>query len=103
MHAEKMKIKGIHFPSLGLLAFIGSAQQNIANIQTAYTLVKEQNAFTGYKDMRLLLAIQVVIEEKLQDSSIFYIGTAKSVQAIIQAKQASTTASISSNSCLKRR
>jgi hypothetical protein len=95
MHAEKVKINGIHFPSLGLLSYIGSPEQMIPDIQTAYTLLKEEQAFTGYNDMCLVLAIKRGTEEKLQDSSIFSIGTAISIQAIIQAQQEAITASIS--------
>ncbi|WP_203364506.1 DUF4003 family protein [Bacillus sp. REN10] len=91
---EGVKIKGIHYPIIGILALLATPDQLMDEIMTLYHVFKGEKLFKWYQEMSLLIAAQLVIKEKMQDSSVVTAGLAVSIEAILQAQQAAMFAAI---------
>lgn len=103
---HSIKIKGMHYPALGVLALLENKETAISDILMIYSLLKEKKELRWHKDMSFLLAIQMFVQDHIRHNDILSIGMAANIQAIIQAQEtasiaaiavASTAASSSSN------
>ncbi|SHE15328.1 Uncharacterised protein [Chlamydia abortus] len=93
--SEKVKIKGMHYPALGVLALIDIPENTLADVIKAYSHFNESKLFRWYKDMSLLVAIQLYVQQIIADNSVLSVGIATSIQTILQAQQAAMIAVIS--------
>lgn len=98
LQSKKVKIKGMHYPAIGVLAILDTPENTLSDIIKAYSKFNESKLFRWYKDMSLLVAIQLYVQEKIADKSILSVGIATSIQAILQAQQTAMLVSISAAS-----
>ncbi|WP_046178195.1 DUF4003 family protein [Domibacillus tundrae] len=83
-----LKIKGMHYPSLGIIALSGNIEEHV---QTALEL-KESSALKWSKDMAITLASIFASQAMIESSA----SLTAAVQAMIQAQQAVIAASTAS-------
>ncbi|WP_338752778.1 DUF4003 family protein [Bacillus sp. FJAT-52991] len=95
LRSRGVKVKGTHYSVVGMLALLATPDQLIDEVMSLYHVFKEEKRFKWYQDMSLLIAVQLVIKEKMKDSSVMTAGLAVSIEAILQAQQAAMFAVIS--------
>jgi len=95
---QSIKIKGMHYPSLGVLALLEDKKTAIPDILMTYSHFKEKKQLRWYKDMSFLLAIQMFVQDKIKNNDILSIGMAANIQAILQAQEAASIAAITAAS-----
>lgn len=92
---HNLKIKGIHFSTIGVLALLDEPEKYIYEIISIDSILNEKKLFRWYKEMSSLFSIQMLVKDKIQDKDLLSIGTATNIQAIILAQQAASIAAIS--------
>ncbi|MFP7732050.1 DUF4003 family protein [Priestia aryabhattai] len=95
-----IKVKAMHYPVVGLLALFEKPENEIEII---YQVVKQLNAdklFKWHKDINVMLAVNLVISEKLNNSRLVETGIYTTIETIIQAQQAAMLAVIASTSAV---
>jgi hypothetical protein len=95
-----IKVKAMHYPIIGLLALFERPENEIKVI---YEVVKQLNVdklFKWHKDINVMLAVNLVISEKLTDSRLVEAGIYTTIETIIQAQQAAMLAVIASTSAV---
>lgn len=91
---HSIKIKGMHYPALGVLALLKKPETSIPDIFMIYSLLKEKKPLRWYKDLCFLLAIQMYVQDTIENNDILSIGMAVNIQAILQAQEAANIAAI---------
>jgi hypothetical protein len=95
-----IKVKAMHYPVVGLLALFEKPEKEIEII---YEVVKQLNAdklFKWHKDINVMLAVNLIISEKLNNSRLVETGIYTTIETIIQAQQAALLAVIASTSAV---
>lgn len=95
-----IKVKAMHYPVIGLLALFEKPE---TEIEIIHEVVKQLNAdklFKWQKDINVMLAVNLVISEKLKDSRLVETGIYTTIETIIQAQQAAMLAVIASTSAI---
>ncbi|MEN3778939.1 DUF4003 family protein [Priestia megaterium] len=95
-----IKVKAMHYPVIGLLALFEKPE---TEIEIIHEVVKQLNAdklFKWQQDINVMLAVNLVISEKLKDSRLVETGIYTTIETIIQAQQASMLAVIASTSAV---
>ncbi|PAQ14630.1 hypothetical protein CD798_10110 [Bacillaceae bacterium SAOS 7] len=95
LRSRGVKVKGTHYPIIGILALLATPDQLMDEVMNLYDVFKEEKIFKWYRDMSLLVAAQLVIKEKVKDSGVATASLAVSIEAILQAQQAAVFAAIS--------
>lgn len=96
LQRKGIALKRMHYPSLGLLALVSPQQENVGDVVALYEALKKEKTFRFSRDMVLLIAIQIIISEKIKDNNILDIGLTTTIEAIIQAQQVAMIAAVSS-------
>lgn len=91
---NRYKVKGVHYPSLGIIALSGQTDKAVSLVQELTAL----KTFRWYKDLALTIAA-IFVSQDYADATA---GLTAAVEAMIQAQQAAmiaaTTAAISASS-----
>ncbi|MGM7636833.1 DUF4003 family protein [Bacillus sp. Hm123] len=95
LRSQGVKVKGTHYPIIGMLAILAEPDQLMDEVISLSDVLKEEKIFKWYRDMSLLVAAQLVIKDKVEDSNVATASLAVSIEAILQAQQAAMFAAIS--------
>lgn len=93
-------MKAMYYPIIGLLALFEKPE---TEIEIIHEVVKQLNAdklFKWQKDINVMLAVNLVISEKLKDSRLVETGIYTTIETIIQAQQVPMLAVIASTSAV---
>ncbi|MGV3465388.1 MAG: DUF4003 family protein [Heyndrickxia sp.] len=91
---QSIKIKGMHYPALGVLTLLKNKETAISDILMIYSQLKERKQLHRYKDICFLIAIQMFVQDHISQNDIFSIGMAANIQTILQAQEAASIAAI---------
>ncbi|RJS61236.1 DUF4003 family protein [Bacillus sp. PK3_68] len=90
-----LKVKGLHYPLIGLLALTASPQELIEEVLILAETLNQEKLFKWYRDMGLLIAGQIVVREKISEDQAAFTSFAVSIEAVLQAQQAAMIAVMS--------
>ncbi|MGC8230126.1 DUF4003 family protein [Pseudobacillus badius] len=90
-----LKIKGLHYPIIGLLALIDKPENLLEEVMALSEAFCGQKLFKWYKDMGLLIAGQMVVRQRTAGNQAASASLAVSIEAVLQAQQAAAVAAIS--------
>lgn len=91
-----IKLRKIHYPVLGLLSFLENGVQELDTIKEIHTQLNQNKFFKWNKDINLILAINFLMSEKLENSSLIDTNMYTIIESIIQAQQAVMVATVTS-------
>lgn len=91
-----IKLRNLHYPVLGLLSFLDNGVQELDIINEIYTQLNQTKLFKWHKDINLIMAINFLMSEKMEDSSLIGTNMYTIIESIIQAQQAVMVATLTS-------
>ncbi|MCM3601165.1 DUF4003 domain-containing protein [Robertmurraya korlensis] len=91
-----IKLRKMHYPVLGLLSFLENGVQELDRIKEINTLLNQNKRFKWNKDINLILAINFLMSEKIDNSSLIGTNMYTIIESIIQAQQAVMVATVTS-------
>ncbi|OCA80895.1 hypothetical protein A8F95_17480 [Bacillus wudalianchiensis] len=95
LRSSGLKVKGLHYPLIGLLVLVDSPERLIGEIFVLTEVFNQEKLFKWYKDMGLLIAGQIIVRQKTTSDTAASTSLAVSIEALLQAQQAAMTAAIS--------
>ncbi|PLR78448.1 hypothetical protein CU633_05585 [Bacillus sp. V3-13] len=89
-----IKLKPMHYPAIGLLSFVENSSNDLTLIKQITNELNANKHFKWHKDMNLTMAVNFVMSEKIENSSLLNTGLYTTMEALIQAQQAAMYAAI---------
>lgn len=87
LRSQDIKIRGLHYAALGILALIESPDHLISDVTAMYDALNASKQFKWYKEMNLVVAIPLIVQEKLHDPAIAATGLTTAIEVILQAQR----------------
>lgn len=91
-----IKLRKLHYPVLGLLSFLENGDQELDTIKEIHSQLNQNKRFKWNKDINLILAINFLMSEKIENSSLIGANMYTIIESIIQAQQAVMVATVTS-------
>ncbi|WP_433748104.1 DUF4003 family protein [Falsibacillus pallidus] len=95
MKESSLKPKAMHYPHIALLAFLDQPKVSLHQVVDIYDQLNAEKDFKWQKDFNLVMAIQLMIAEKVGESSVLSTALHSTIEALIQAQQAACIAAVS--------
>ncbi|ARJ23063.1 DUF4003 domain-containing protein [Bacillus sp. ISL-8] len=95
---EKVKVKQMHYPAIGLLALLEDGEKEIHSIKALIEKLQGEKFFRWHTDMNILIAIQLFVSQKGEESKATNTGLQTMIEVLIQAQQAAMMATIAASS-----
>ncbi|RLQ93773.1 DUF4003 family protein [Falsibacillus albus] len=90
-----MKAKAMHYPQIALLSFLEDAKARLAQLEEIWERLNSEKLFKWHKDINMLMAVQFLITEQIEHSSMLSTSLYTTMETLIQAQQAASVAAIS--------
>ena len=98
MRQEKIKVKQMHYPAIGLLALLEDGEKEVSSVRAFIEKLKGDKQFRWHTDVNVFIAIQLFISQKGMESHTANTGLQTMVEVLIQAQQAAMMAAIAASS-----
>ncbi|MFZ7802529.1 DUF4003 family protein [Bacillus thuringiensis] len=95
---EKVKVKQMHYPAIGLLALLEDGEKEIHSIRAFIEKLQGDKLFRWHTDTNILIAIQLFVSQKGEESKATNTGLQTMIEVLIQAQQAAMMATIAASS-----
>ncbi|MGI2850616.1 DUF4003 domain-containing protein [Bacillus cytotoxicus] len=94
---EKVKVKQMHYPAIGLLALLEDGEKEVSSIRTFMEKLQGDKLFRWQTDTNILIAIQLFVSQKGMEHQAANTGLQTMIEILIQAQQAAVIAAISAS------
>jgi hypothetical protein len=91
-----IKLRKVHYPVLGLLSFLENGVHELDTIKEIHTHLNKNKLFKWNKEINLIFAVNFVMSEKIENSTLLGTNMYTIIESIIQAQQAVMIATITS-------
>lgn len=98
MKREKIKVKQMHYPAIGLLALLEDGEKEVHSVRAFIEKLQGDKQFRWYKDANILIAIQLFVNQKGAENQAANTGLQTMIEVLIQAQQAAMIAAITASS-----
>jgi hypothetical protein len=95
MKKEGIKPKPMFYPQIALLTFIENGNDNLLGIKGIWEQLNAEKLFKWKKDINFMMAVNFVISDKIDHSSLLQTHLSTTIETLIQAQQAASIAAIS--------
>lgn len=95
---EKVKVKQMHYPAIGLLALLEDGEKEIHSVLAFIEKLQGDKLFRWHTDVNILIAIQLFVSQKGTESQTANTGLQTMIEVLIQAQQAAMIATITASS-----
>ncbi|MGS0418343.1 DUF4003 domain-containing protein [Bacillus cereus] len=95
---EKIKVKQMHYPAIGLLALLEDGEKEVHSIRAFIEKLQGDKLFRWHTDTNILIAIQLFVSQKGAESHATNTGLQTMIEVLIQAQQAAMIATIAASS-----
>lgn len=95
---EKVKVKQMHYPAIGLLALLEDGEKEIHSVKALIEKLQGEKLFRWHTDTSILIAIQLFVSQKGEESKATNTGLQTMIEVLIQAQQAAMMATIAASS-----
>lgn len=95
---EKVKVKQMHYPAIGLLALLEDGEKEIHSIKALIEKLQGEKLFRWHTDANILIAIQLFVSQKGEESNVNNTGLQTMIEVLVQAQQAAMMATIAASS-----
>lgn len=89
--------KMMFYPMMGLLSMLENGSGELKNVLEMKAHLDSDKLFKWQKDMNFIMAVNFIMSDKLENSSLLETGIFTTIEAIIQAQQAAMIAAISAS------
>ncbi|PEY29090.1 hypothetical protein CN354_27535 [Bacillus cereus] len=98
MKQEKVKVKQMHYPAIGLLALLEDGEKEVHSVRAFIEKLQGDKLFRWHTDVSILIAIQLFVSQKGAESQAANTGLQTMIEVLIQAQQAAMIAAITASS-----
>ncbi|WJE50657.1 DUF4003 domain-containing protein [Bacillus cereus] len=98
MKQEKVKVKQMHYPAIGLLALLEDGEKEVHSVRAFIEKLQGDKLFRCHTDVSILIAIQLFVSQKGAESQAANTGLQTMIEVLIQAQQAAMIAAITASS-----
>lgn len=95
MKKEGIKPKSMFYPQIALLTLIEKGNDNLSEIKAIWEQLNKEKLFKWKKDINFMMAVNFVISDKIDHSSLLQTNLSTTIETLIQAQQAASIAAIS--------
>ncbi|WP_226646270.1 DUF4003 family protein [Mesobacillus subterraneus] len=95
MGKEGIKVKTKFYPQVALLTFLENEYDNLLEIKEVWEHLNAEKLFKWKKDINFMMAVNFVISDKIDQSSLLQTNLSTTIETLIQAQQAASIAAIS--------
>ncbi|WLR54660.1 DUF4003 family protein [Mesobacillus subterraneus] len=95
MKKEGIKPKVMFYPQIALLTLIEQDNDNLSEIKEISEQLNAEKFFKWKKDINFMMAVNFVISDKVEHSSLLQTNLSTTIETLIQAQQAASIAAIS--------
>ena len=88
----------MHYPAIGLLALLEDGEKEVHAIKALIEKLKAEKFFRWHTDTNILIAIQLFVSQKGEESKATNTGLQTMIEVLIQAQQAAMMATIAASS-----
>ncbi|GAA0315213.1 DUF4003 domain-containing protein [Bacillus carboniphilus] len=89
-----IKPKATYYPEMGMLALLKDGAKEVSNVEKVANYLKDQKHFKWQKDMNFMMAVNLTVSCKMDNTLSMETGFHTIVEAIIQAQQAVNIATV---------
>lgn len=82
------KLKAMHYPVIGLLAFVDEWEKEIPTIQQMIDKLHSEKFFKWHKDVNIMMAVNIFMSDKTENAKLLETEIYTAMETIIQAQQA---------------
>jgi hypothetical protein len=86
------RIKTLYYPVIGLLSLLDDGLDEVSNVMNLYQRLNAEKLLKWQKDMNFLIAVNFIVKDKVDDTSVISTGIQTTIESIIQAQQAAMVA-----------
>ncbi|MBM7691359.1 hypothetical protein JOC77_000764 [Peribacillus deserti] len=89
-----IKPKNSTYPAIGLLSLLDNPNEEIISIVELTNSLNSEKVFKWYKTENFMMAVHLIMSNKIQNAEIIDTGIFTAIETIIQAQQAAMTAAM---------
>lgn len=82
------KLKAMHYPVIGLLAFVDEWEKEIPTIQQMINKLHSEKVFKWHKDINIMMSVNIFMSDKMENAKLLETEIYTAMETIIQAQQA---------------
>ncbi|HZG59566.1 MAG TPA: DUF4003 family protein [Anoxybacillus sp.] len=92
------KLKAMHYPMIGLLAFVDECEKEMATIQQLINELHSEKFFKWHKDINIMMAVNFWMSDKIENARLLETEIYTAIEILIQAQQAAFIAALAATS-----
>ncbi|UTE78772.1 DUF4003 family protein [Rossellomorea sp. KS-H15a] len=83
-----IKPKAMFYPQIALLSFVDEAHSMVNQVKHVWEELNSSKAFKWHKDINLMMAVNMLISDKIEHNAVLQVSLSTAIEALIQAQQA---------------
>ncbi|WP_176167210.1 DUF4003 family protein [Mesobacillus jeotgali] len=95
MKKEGIKPKTMFYPQIALLTFMEKGSDHLTEIKEVWEQLNAEKLFKWKKDINFMMAVNFVISDKIDHSSLLQTNLSTTIEILIKAQQAASISAIS--------
>ncbi|MFN7253408.1 MAG: DUF4003 family protein [Anaerobacillus sp.] len=88
------RIKTIYYPVIGILSLLENCSNEVPNVMNLFQRLNSEKLFKWHKDMNFMIAVNLIVKDKVEHSSLLSASIQTTIEAVIQAQQAAMIAAM---------
>jgi hypothetical protein len=95
MKQAGIKMKAMFYPQIALLSFVNADSNLVNQVKDVWEELNSEKHFKWHKDINLMMAVNLLISDKIENSTVMQASLSTAIETLIQAQQATMIATIS--------
>ncbi|MGE6754027.1 DUF4003 family protein [Rossellomorea sp. NPDC071047] len=95
MKQADIKTKAMFYPQIALLSFVNADLNLVNQVKDVWEELNSEKHFKWHKDLNLMMAVNLLISDKIENSTVMQASLSTAIETLIQAQQATMIATIS--------
>jgi Protein of unknown function (DUF4003) len=95
MKQAGIKTKAMFYPQIALLSFVNADLNLVNQVKDVWEELNSEKHFKWHKDLNLMMAVNLLISDKIENSTVMQASLSTAIETLIQAQQATMIATIS--------
>jgi Protein of unknown function (DUF4003) len=89
-----IKPKAMFYPQMALLSFVEGDVSLVNKVKDVWEELNLSKAFKWHKDINLMMAVNMLISDKLENNAVMHVSLSTAIETLIQAQQATMIATV---------
>lgn len=89
-----IKPKAMFYPQIALLSFVDEDLALVNQVKDVWEELNSSKAFKWHKDINLMMAVNMLISDKIENNAVMQVSLSTAIETLIQAQQATMIATV---------